>query len=188
MKLKLSLFLFVIFFQVIFVQRCVNYYEFPENYIGKSKAEKKNPVILYYKVLNGTISGGSTRLKDYLKRESPFIQTEQVDKIPEKGLYLNVNIQQRLPSIYTLIFGYLSVATLTLLPVWSNEDGSDVLFQIYRDGQLEKSYEYPVRRSGFLWILMLPFAWVNAYTYSEAQAFEAIANKFFEDSAPVLQK
>ncbi|WP_078128983.1 LIC12231 family lipoprotein [Leptospira alexanderi] len=175
-----SAILIILFFSFL---QCVTYRDFPQNYIGKGPKSKSSDTVLYYKIYNGTIAGGSNRLNDVIQFDSPFSQTMKSDTTPEKGLYLKVTIEQKLPNIASLIFGYISFATLTILPVWSNEDGSNVLFQIYRDGQFLKSYEYRVRRSGFVWIFMAPFAWVNAFTYSESEAFEAIAFKFFEDAA-----
>ncbi|APH42053.1 Uncharacterized protein A9P81_2393 [Leptospira interrogans serovar Copenhageni/Icterohaemorrhagiae] len=181
MKFRLiAVILFLAFLQ------CVTYRDFPKDYIGKAPQSKSSNKILYYKIYNGTIAGGSNRLNDVIQFDSPFSQTVKSDTLPEKGLYLKITIEQRLPNIASFIFGYISFVTLTIFPFWSNEDGSNVLFQIYQDGQFLKSYEYRVRRSGFVWILMAPFAWVNAFTYSESEAFEAIAFKFFEDSAPDL--
>lgn len=184
MKIKPSIWIPFLF--VFFSLQCVTYRDFPEKYIGKQPASKSSNKVLHYKIINGTIAGGSGRLNDIIQFDSPFSQTVKMDTMPDKGLFLKVTIEQRLPNIATFIFGYISIATLTIFPFWSTEDGSNVQFQIYQDGQFQKSYEYRVRRSGFVWILMAPFAWVNAFTYSESEAFEAIAFKFFEDAGPDL--
>lgn len=91
-------------------------------------------------------------------------------------------------SIYTLVFGYLGLGTLTILPFWSTEDGYDIQYEVRKDGKLVKAFQYEVRRSGFIWLPMLVVSWVNIFTYSEREAFEATAYKFFDDAATVLEK
>ena len=86
----------------------------------------------------------------------------------------------------TLAFGYLSASTLTFLPAWSENDGYRVTYNVFVNGEKKKSYEYEVTRKGAVWILLVPLAWVNAFTYSEAEAFEATAYQFFKDSEPLF--
>jgi hypothetical protein len=91
------------------------------------------------------------------------------------------------PSIPAMVFGYISASTLTLTPFWSTQDGSDLFFEVFKDGERVKTFHYEVRRKGFVWLPMLPVAWVNFFTYSEEDAFRASAYKFFADARPIFE-
>nr|WP_232224653.1 hypothetical protein [Leptospira fainei] len=151
----------------------------PEKAVGKN--------ILYYKIENGTIFKGKNRLKEIFAKETPFSETISTSNPPPKGLYVKVQIESVPPSIPAILFGYFSMATLTILPAWSREDGYDIEFQISKDGAPVKSYTYPIRRKVFAWILMLPVFWINEFTYNEQEAFSAVTNKFFADSKDLLK-
>jgi hypothetical protein len=163
---------------------CVQYKSFPQDYVGKKPAKEYKT--LYYNILNGTVFGGYQRLNDVFRSESPFEETIKTDT-PQPGLYVRVRIEQVIPSAASLIFAYISASTLTLTPVWSTQDGYDVYYEIYKDGVLAKQFNYQVRRDAFVWIVMAPFAWVNAFTYNEGEAMEATAFKFFADAGGYLQ-
>ena len=87
-----------------------------------------------------------------------------------------------------LIFGYISVSTLTILPAWSVQEGFIVHYHLFLDGEKIKSYEYEITRKAGVWLGLLPFIWANLFTYSEADAFKATAFQFFEDAEPLLSE
>jgi hypothetical protein len=89
-------------------------------------------------------------------------------------------------TIPALIFGYLSIATLTILPAWSTKDGYRVKYHLYVDGEEKGVYRYEITRKFGMWIVLLPFVWINLMTYSEEDAFEATAYQFFKDAGPIL--
>lgn len=95
-----------------------------------------------------------------------------------KGPFLKVTIKQLPPSAAAAVFGYLSYATLTVLPFWSLNDGSSLLFEFYQNGELVRSKEYLIQRRTFVWLAMLPFVWVNGLTPSEQQAFANVTRDF----------
>ncbi|EQA37231.1 hypothetical protein LEP1GSC047_4020 [Leptospira inadai serovar Lyme str. 10] len=181
---SVSLGIISIFF---FLNTCIDYHQFPEEFIHKAPEKTTGKSILYYKIENGTIFKGKNRLKEIFAKETPFSETISTANPPAKGLFVRVQIESVPPSIPAILFGYFSMATLTILPAWSREDGYDVEFQISKDGSPVKSYTYPIRRKVFAWILMLPVVWINASTYNEQEAFAAITNKFFADSKDFLK-
>jgi hypothetical protein len=71
--------------------------------------------------------------------------------------------------------------------MWSTKDGYTVIFDVYKDGQQVKSFDYETRRTTFTWLLALPFIWVNLFTTSEEKAFRLIGKQFFQDAAELLQ-
>ncbi|MGV7928861.1 MAG: hypothetical protein AB2L13_08115 [Spirochaetota bacterium] len=172
---------YVLNLMLILAVGCATYRNFPVEKIGTPPG-KKEYKLLYYKIENGTVFSGRERLGEIFKKESPFLNTEKVDEMPKNGLYVRVVIEQIIPSTPALLFGYVSLVTLTFTPVWSTKDGYDVRYEVYSNGNRLKSFTYEVRRKAFVWVLSLPFIWVNAFTYSEGEAFEATAYKFFDDA------
>lgn len=120
-------------------------------------------------------------LADQFKHHAPFEEVQFSTEKVDEGIFIDVHVEAVLPSNPALVFGYISVSTLTILPFWSTQDGSEIIITVYEDGQRLKGFDYSVRRKGFVWILMLPLIWVNAFTPNEAEAFEAITNQFFID-------
>jgi len=161
--------------------QCVTYRNFPEQQVGKQPA-KQQYVLANYKITGGTVFGGLESLRKVFKGKSPFPRTEKVDADPREGLFIDVKIEQVIPSGGALLFGYCSASTLLVVPVWSTQDGYNVQYIVNRDGRRIRSYEYEIRRKAFVWLFIMPFAWVNFFTYSEADAFEATAYQFFHDA------
>jgi hypothetical protein len=158
---------------------CVTYRDFPTDVEASKVHHDDNSVAV--RITGRSLAGGSDALKQRIKHNSPFKEVVFVDEPQDQGLFIDVDIDPINPSIWAMGFGYLSVATLTILPAWSTQDGNYVTFNVYDNGERVESNEYEVRRGVFVWILMLPLAWVNLATPSEAGAFEAITDQFFLD-------
>jgi hypothetical protein len=143
---------------------------------------------LYYLVKRFDILefGGFNALNTAFRDNRLFEKTEKVVEPPAEGLYIEANVRWKRISTPALIFGYISVITLTFIPAWSTEDGYEVYFHVHRNGQKLKSFEYQITRKAGLWFLLLPFAWINFLTYDEDEVFTATANQFFEDARPIL--
>lgn len=137
--------------------------------------------------------GGYASLKSFFKSKitKNFNGVEEIldpNEMPEKGIYCKVNTKWVPLSAPSFIFGYLSVATATILPAWSSRDGYDVTFTLFKNGQKIRDFNYSSRRFVFLWIFTLPVVWVNLFTSSEEEVFQAIANQFMYDVQPYLNK
>lgn len=184
MKLRLLLVLCI----SMSLSACITYRDFPEEMVNNPPKEKRFNTLYYNIKSTGVLSlgNGADALQTVFKQRTPFTTTEKVETAPARGVYCEVETLYKTPTVPAFAFGYLSVATLTILPFWSNHDGYRVNYTVYKDGQKAKTFEYDITRKGAVWLLLLPVAWVNAFTYSEAEAFEATAYQFFKDSAPLF--
>lgn len=163
---------------------CVTYRNFPRDYVKSPPA--KTAGTLTYKIVGSSAAGGVRELQEVMQKKSPCDSAERTEGPPSSGYYVEIRIKGMAPSIPAMVFGYLSVSTLTLTPFWSTQDGSDLFFEVFKDGERVKTFHYEVRRKGFVWLPMLPIAWVNFFTYSEEDAFRAIAYQFFADARSIF--
>lgn len=125
-----------------------------------------------------------------LKSSKLFTNTERYyDELPpQKGIYINIEATYNLPTVPALVFGYLSVATITILPAWSNHDGYKATYSIYNNGELIKTFEYDRERFIALWLPILPFAWIDLLTDGSYESFASMTNQFLSDAAPLITK
>ena len=159
----------------------VTYRQFPMAKVG-APAPTKAYTKLYYHVDGLGLAGGHLAIERALKYKSPFKETEVAEQPPAQGLFVDAKIKNIPPSIPSVIFGFLSYTTLTITPAWTTRAGSDLWYEVYVDGKKIKTFDYEVRRKGFVWIVLLPFIWSNLLTYSEEQAFDASTLQFFDDA------
>ncbi|NTW99806.1 MAG: hypothetical protein HGB35_07760 [Geobacteraceae bacterium] len=164
------------------------YRDFPVDAVGKK------PIIGTCDVMNYNIkrfdtldAGGYGKLQEVFRDTDICRKMVPAEAVPEKGLYLEVETKWKPLTIPAFIFGYISVSTLTLLPAWSTHDGYTVKYNIYLDGQKKETYRYDITRKAGLWLVLLPFAWINAFTYSEEDAFEATVSQFSADAQDFLR-
>jgi hypothetical protein len=129
--------------------------------------------------------GGGEALREAFPKLSPFARTEPLSAPPERGVFCRVTSERRAPSVASGVAAYVSYALLFLIPFWS-EEGYVVRYQVYRDGDEKKIFEYPIARKAFVWLLALPVSWVSLLTPSEKDAFEATAKQFFVDMMPYV--
>jgi len=125
-----------------------------------------------------------------LKNSKLFTSTERYyDELPpRKGIYINIEAIYNPPTVPALVFGYLSVSTLTFLPAWSNHDGHKTTYSIYNNGELVKTFEYDRERFIALWLPILPFAWIDLFTDGSYESFASMTNQFLTDAAPLIAK
>lgn len=184
MKTKLTGLLFVI----ALLPACITYRDFPEQMVNNPPPAKPFDTLYYNIKPFGVLSvgNGEEALRTVFRQKTSFATTEKTDTAPARGVFCDVEVLYKPPTLPALAFGYLSASTLTFLPAWSENDGYRVTYNVFVNGEKKKSYEYEVTRKGAVWILLVPLAWVNAFTYSEAEAFEATAYQFFKDSEPLF--
>ena len=156
---------------------CMTYHNFPEVPSTPSITPKHSGVLVY-QIEGSALFAGPTAIRNVVTSEAPYASSVPTDKEVKSGDYLHVSIAQTSPSMAATVFGYISYSTLTILPFWSNQDGSVLTFMLYRNGALVSSKEYVINRGTFVWLGMLPFAWVNFMTPSEEQAFAASTSDF----------
>lgn len=101
--------------------------------------------------------------------------------IPKKGVFILIEPLYKTPSLSAAVFGYISVASATILPAWSNEDGFIIKYSVYKDSKLIETFQYEQERFLALWIALLPVSWINFMTATEYDAFYNATNRFIED-------
>jgi hypothetical protein len=167
---------------------CVTTYrDFPEDALAKKPASGTCSV-MYYNIKRFDIldAGGYDKLQQLFRNAGLCKKMIPVDSSPVKGLYVEVEAKWKPMTLPAVIFGYLSVATLTLLPAWSTHDGYIVKYNVYIDGKSVETYPYEITRKTGLWLGLLPFAWINFFTFSEEDAFEATTYQFVKDARQYL--
>lgn len=138
---------------------------------------------LRYSIDGASLFNGHSAIRQVLDKESGYAKVEQVTAQPPTGLYVKATVETVPPSIGAGVANYASYATLFLLPAWSTQDGAHAFFDLYRDGVHLHRYDYRIQRKTFVWLPMLPVAWVNVFTYDEDDAFEAVTKQFLADAA-----
>lgn len=163
----------------------MTYRNFPMEDVDSKQAKEFDHMT--YMIRGGSMFHGATNLNNVFRFQSPFRSVEKTNEKPQKGLFVSVKVDTIAPSVPAIIFGYISVSTLTLFPFWSTKDGYYVTYEVFMNGERQKSFTYEIRRKAFVWIVMVPFSWVNAFTYSEKEAFQATAQRFFKEAAPIFR-
>lgn len=172
-----------------FLSSCIiGYGDFPENRIGDPPKARFNGT-LYYRIHDDPIfvTRSKSTLRRIFRHQSGFERSEMVKDIPPKGIYCEVDVRWKALGA-SAFFGSISYLFYTLIPVWSTKEGYQVAYHVYVDGEKRRTFEYDITRKMAAWIGLLPFIWINWFTYDEDQAFEATTFQFFEDAAPILQK
>jgi len=112
---------------------------------------------------------------------------------PKAGLFCKVKFEPIPPSTVVQYFlesqmqfinlGILAlIPALTLLPYYTDEGGTTVIYSLYQDAQLLKVYRYPIYKKGAGWFGLLPFAWINYFTTDLADAVEGATLQFLVDA------
>jgi hypothetical protein len=121
---------------------------------------------------------------------SDLIETQSP---PKAGMFCKVDFERIPPS--TVVQQYLEsqlqfinlgalalIPALTLLPYYTDEGGTTVIYSLYQDGLLRKEYRYSIHKKGAGWVGLLPFAWINYFTTHLADAIEGATFQFLIDA------
>lgn len=163
---------------VLFLCSCISYSNFPSEHLASLEASSKKNGTLLFAVDGNAMFAGPSAVRDVVVAESAYAKVIPAEVAPSEGLYLSVKMESLAPSIPAVVFGYISISTLTILPFWSTDDGSKLTFSLYRNAKLIDAKDYAIHRGTFVWLGMLPFAWVNLMTASETQAVAAATRDF----------
>jgi len=147
--------------------------------------ETARPVAFKIEKFDILNAGGEEAIEQTLREAPAFAEAARLyegDPIPDMGLLVTVDPNYLPPSLPAVIFGYLSVSTLTILPAYSGKDGYSVAYRVSVDGKPTGRYRYTIRRKFGIWLPLLPFIWVNLMTSSERDAFTATTSKFIADA------
>ena len=183
----------------------VTYRDFP-NATLESLPKNHEPKPLYYHVepIAGTIlvifpnlyplfpqidpigQPGYHEVAQTLETSGLFSALIVVPDLPEIGVYCSVDFEVRIPSApyglgwtgLPLLF-YIAVG---ILPYYTGDGGTTVVYTLYRDGKLKQTYRYPITKKGAGWIVLLPFAWLNFFTNDLKDAVRGATLQFLIDA------
>lgn len=180
--------IFVLVLTLVLTGCMTTYRDFPIDALDKKPAAGTCEVLEYnIKRFDVLDAGGYSKLQEIFRDAAICRKMVPAETVPGKGLYLEVETRWKPMTLPALVFGYISVSTLTFLPAWSGQDGYVVTYNLHLDGQKKETYRYEMTRKAGLWFGLLPFVWVNAFTYSEEDAFAATANQFVIDAQAYLR-
>lgn len=69
-----------------------------------------------------------------------------------------------------------------LIPVYSGQGGWELSYSLYERNALKKTYNYEITQKRFGWLLLLPFSWINFFTYSLEDALRSTTAQFVVDA------
>jgi len=122
-----------------------------------------------------------------------FSALNEIPSPPKAGFFCKVQFEPIPPSAVVQYFleaqlqfinlGILAlIPAFTLLPYYTDEGGTTVIYSLYQDGRLLKVYRYSIYKKGAGWIGLLPFAWINYFTTDLADAVEGATLQFLIDA------
>jgi hypothetical protein len=180
--------LLILSLSILIFQNCIiSYRDYPK-ILPLPEREKSIDIPLVYNLPNFPQFnlGGREALKNYFDKKTPFKNTAEGIDVPKTGYLVNVKVDYRSPSKPALVFLGLSAVTATILPAWSEQDGYDIAYHLYKDGKVVKVYEYHIFRNYGQWLPLILGIWYNGETATEKEVFERVTNQFFEDAKEFL--
>ncbi len=76
----------------------------------------------------------------------------------------------------------IALGGLTLIPIYSGQGGWALSYSVYDQNALKKTYNYDITLKRFFWLLLLPFLWINFFTYSLDDAVRSTTAQFVVDA------
>jgi hypothetical protein len=125
-------------------------------------------------------------LADLFERAFPEAVASQTASGKHLHVRMSVNYSPADPyeaSYISLVQVFLSAMTLSVIPVATAKEYS-VSYALHVDGELypRQLYIHRFRKRTFGGILVLPFVWMNAFTYDEKEALRATLYQFLLDA------
>ena len=74
---------------------------------------------------------------------------------------------------YGELLGRLSSATYFVIPFYINEGGWEFSYRVTHRDMLPKTYKYDITARQFYWTLLIPFFWMNVFTYNLDDAVQS---------------
>jgi len=68
-----------------------------------------------------------------------------------------------------------------LIPVYE-QGGWELSYSVYDRNALKKTYNYEITSKQFFWLLLLPFSWINFFTYSLEDSVRSTTAQFVIDA------
>ncbi len=83
---------------------------------------------------------------------------------------------------YGEYLGWISSKLYLVVPFYINEGGWEFSYSVNHQNVLKKTYKYEITARQFYWILLLPFSWMNVFTYSLEDAVQSTTAQFVMDA------
>jgi hypothetical protein len=83
---------------------------------------------------------------------------------------------------YGYYLGWVFIVSGGFIPIYSGQGGAELFYSVYDRYALKKTYQYEITRKEFVWLLLLPFAWINFFTYSPEDAVRSTTAQFVVDA------
>jgi hypothetical protein len=144
---------------------------------------------------------GLSEVRHTLETSGMFSELINVDcnsliedgRIPYEGTYLNIYLLVNPPSLGAMsvawgqgmaciIIPLCILAAVGAVPYYSDEGGLSVAYKLYREGSVQETYRYTIRKKGVGGILFLPFAWLNFFTDDLKDALRGTTLQFLIDA------
>ena len=78
--------------------------------------------------------------------------------------------------------GELDLRSGFIIPLYSGQGGWVLSYSVYDRNALKKTYKYEITAKAFYWLLVLPFSWINFFTYSFDDAVRSTTAQFVVDA------
>src|SRR5262245_20283158 len=85
-------------------------------------------------------------------------------------------------SWWVRFYGEASLRSGFFFPFYSGEGGWELSYRVYDRNELKKRYTYEIRGKAFYWLFVLPFSWINFFTYSFDDAVRSTTAQFVVDA------
>jgi len=69
-----------------------------------------------------------------------------------------------------------------IIPVYKGESGWQLSYSYYDRNAVKKTYAYEITQKRFTWLLVLPFSWINFFTYTLEDAVRSTTAQFVVDA------
>ena len=83
---------------------------------------------------------------------------------------------------YEYYLGWGFIVSGGFIPIYSGQGGVELFYSVYDRNALKKTYQYEITSKELAWLLVLPFSWINFFTYSLEDAVRSTTAQFVVDA------
>ena len=102
----------------------------------------------------------------------------------ETGMEVFVYVREKLYPWhwYGEYLGHISSVASFVIPFYINEGGWELSYSVPNKNLPKKTYKYEISARQFYWLALLPFSWINFFTYSLDDAVRSTTAQFVVDA------
>jgi hypothetical protein len=90
-------------------------------------------------------------------------------------------LEKQIPGEWREFWHKLAYGSLFIFP-FIEHIGWELSYSVYDRNALTKTYTYEITRKVFVWIFVVPFSWINFFTYSGGDALRSTTAQFVIDA------